>query len=46
MENSKTLKTLEPTLKEAVKNTFDDLTGANTPDLRIFEVMIIVAFKD
>ena len=40
------LKQNEPELQEAIKNTFDDLSGANTPDLRTFETMIIVAFKD
>ena len=40
------LKQNEPEVQEAIKSTFDDLSGANTPDLRTFETMVIVAFKD
>jgi len=37
---------MEPALQEAVKSTYDELSGANTPDLRVFEVMVVLAFKD
>ena len=40
------LKTLDEELKEEVKVVYDELSGADTPDLRTFEVRIIVAFKD
>ena len=40
------LKQNEPEVQEAIKSAFDDLSGTNTPDLRTFEAMIIVAFKD
>jgi len=40
------LSSLEPDVKEALKSTYDDLSGANTEDLRVFEVMIVMAFKD
>ena len=37
---------LDPALKDAVKQTYDDLSGANTPDLRTLELMVVMAFKD
>ena len=40
------MKNLDPATKEAVKKTYDDLSGANTPDLKVFEVMVVMAFKD
>ena len=40
------LRNMEQSLQEAVQATYDDLSGANTPDLRVFEVMVVLAFKD
>lgn len=37
---------LEPELQEAIRDTYDELSGANTADERTLEVMIILAFKD
>ena len=37
---------LEPVMKDAIKDTYDDLSGKNTPDLKVMEVMVILAFKD
>jgi len=33
-------------MKNAVKTAYDNISGANTPDLKVFEAMIILAFKD
>ena len=33
-------------MKNATKTAYDNISGANTPDLKVFEVMIILAFKD
>jgi len=33
-------------MRDAIRSTYDDLSGANSTDLCNFEVMIILAFKD
>ena len=33
-------------LKAKTMAVYDELSGANSPDLRVMEVMMIVAFKD
>jgi len=43
---SRGLQTLDQQEREAVRMTYDDLSGANTPDLKFFEVLVILAFKD
>lgn len=40
------LRNLEGDVREAVKTTFDDLSGADSLDLRTFEAMVILAYKD
>ena len=37
---------LEPDMQQAVIDSYDELSGANTPDLKVMEVMVIVAYKD
>ena len=41
-----TFKGMEAGLKAKTMAVYDELSGANNPDLRVFEVMMIVAFKD
>ena len=33
-------------LQQAVTAAYDELSGANTADLRVFETMVVLAFKD
>ena len=33
-------------MQQAIKQTYDELSGAGTTDLKTMEVMIIVAYKD
>ena len=40
------LSSLDGEVREAVKATYDELSGAESPDLRTFEAMVILAFKD
>ena len=40
------LRNLDQGLQGAVTAAYDDLSGANTPDLRVFETMVVLAFKD
>ena len=37
---------MEEGLKARTMAVYDELSGANSPDLRVMEVMMIVAFKD
>ena len=37
---------MEAELKTKTMAVYDELSGANNPDLRVMEVMMIVAFKD
>ena len=38
--------TLDEGLRAAIRSTYDDMSGKNTTDMRYFEVMIILAFKE
>jgi len=40
------MQNMDEQMKNAVKTAFDNISGANTPDCKDFEVMIILAFKD
>ena len=44
--DQKDMQKLDPELQEAIRETYDELSGANTADERTLEVMIILAFKE
>lgn len=33
-------------LLDEIKKTYDEISGKGTPDLKVFEVMVILAWKD
>ena len=43
---NQSLKQLDEQAKEEVKVVYDELSGKDTTDLRTFEVMVILAYKD
>ena len=40
------MQNMDDQMRNAVKTAYDNISGTNTPDLKVFEVMIILAFKD
>ena len=40
------LRAMEQNIQDTVQAVYDERSGANTPDLRTFEVIIVLAFKD
>ena len=40
------MKNLEEPLRNSIRDTYDELSGANTTAMRNFEIMIILAYKD
>jgi len=37
---------LDERMRGAIRSTYDDMSGANTTDMRNFEVIVILAYKD
>lgn len=39
-------KNLGQEVRDEIKSVYDEISGANTTDLKVFEAMIILAYKD
>lgn len=40
------LQSLDAETKENVRKTYDDISGTNSLDLKVFETMVVLAYKD